>query len=266
MEYHDECIAIDLPEGFTFHDRPNYCTWNFTYDDSLIAVCVLTGERVSEMEGHIRSTRTGPYYGYIISGPHELQLKNCSAVYIESVVEIPEKFYSKQTQIVLSHADCSALVMINKHTHYDVSEYVPLLESLKVSMKEVDAARTSFVPIPRKRARKRQDETGTVTPTVQLPFELSYLQAAFDELHAWPAEEPVEDDDLFYSLLEDALRNRVKGLQLADAEETIEADRQELESWLELQDSEIPAAKILVGLLHPIHMSGLIAAIIESDS
>lgn len=246
MEYRDNWIALKVPEGFVFHSRPNYCTWDFTFDDRLVTVMAPTDEYVAMTEADIRGTKPSPGFDYEISGPHELTLDRGRAIYVESVRQLPGEFYHKQTQIVVHYADYPVIVVISAEAPFEIGQYLVLLDSIEVSMSEVEAARATFVPIRRSKRRKDGNQTGSGGSSAELPPELAYLQEGFDELSAASAEELEYDHESFAPFLVDGLRERLRGLSLGDALERVEADYKELEAWLQRGGEDSPPGQYLL--------------------
>jgi hypothetical protein len=145
MEYRDEYIRLHLPIGFSFHSRPNYCTWDFIRDDALISVQVRPMEQLQGIEGVIRRASTPQDPDYDVSGPYEFKTEECAGVYSEWTKKIFGTFHSKQVLFILRHRDFSAHVTINDHSPYDVSEYIPFLNRMRASEKRIEASREAFV-------------------------------------------------------------------------------------------------------------------------
>lgn len=236
MDYDDEYIHLTLPSGFLFHDRANYCTWNFMRGDSLIVVQVPAHEYVLGVERSIRSSKT-------TSGPHELTLRDRPGVYIECVKNIRGQFCNKQLQVVLHHAEFSAIVIISSTSPFQVSDIASFLESINVSVKDIEANRDTFVPSRKMKSRRQ----GDVKPFSQLPPELVYLQPAIDELAEIAPEEMANPSD--FETLEQVVRQRVGGLPREEARRLLDEDHRALEAWHSRDPSGRMAAYAILGFM-----------------
>ena len=103
----------------------------------------------------------------------------------------------------------------------------------------------------REQYRRRPKKRVKAPPGPQLPPGLRYLQPAMDELSSVPSEDLSTDPSSFFELVEKAIRNRISGLTFEDAEELVEADREELDAWMEKQEKGVPAAHFIGVLLSP---------------
>jgi hypothetical protein len=260
MEYNDHCLRLSLPLGFSFHSRPNYRTWNFARGKALMCVLTATGDEIGELERVVTYTSLASDPGVAISGPHVLELKTFSAVYRESVKQIPE-FYNKEVQVALRGNNFCAFVTVNDESPYQISDYLPCLESIEISAEEVESSRDTYMPDrwggPADGGRgQRAGES-----SVELRGALRYLQPVVDELSSVSPEDLGVNAASFLPYLEDAVRQRIAGLSLEDAEELIEADHHALVEWANRTETTTLAVRLILGWLSPF----LVAQLLEPD-
>lgn len=229
MEYRDEYISLRLPPGFSFRDRPNYCTWNFARGDELVSVLIATRDGDMDFERTVREAGTFSVPDYDISGPYEYEFADRKIVSIESVKRVPGRWYSKQTQVAVLHADFAALVVINGKSAYQVAEYLPFFESIRASATDIEAIRDSFLPERKRKGSKRRAKRGRGKPSLELPPQVAYLQPALNELREMPQDEEIDASDL--DVFDEVVRQRIEGLLPAEAEKRLSADYDVLESW-----------------------------------
>jgi hypothetical protein len=83
--------------------------------------------------------------------------------------------------------------------------------------------------------------------SAMLPEQLRYLEAALRQLANTPAEKLSEDVDV--STLEGALRCRVRGLSIREAQERLQEDRELLANWLDSSENEAASGQWLLAFL-----------------
>src|SRR5438876_12097051 len=83
--------------------------------------------------------------------------------------------------------------------------------------------------------------------TTSLPDQLRYLDSTLKELAKIPPDELDEDVDV--SKLEAALRERVSGLSIREAQKRLNQDRVALESWLKSSDDLKGSGAWVIGFL-----------------
>jgi hypothetical protein len=95
-----------------------------------------------------------------------------------------------------------------------------------------------------------------------LPESLQYLQPFVDVLSKLPPEELNEDLDS--SLLDSALRERLRGLDSEAAAEAVSADCEELQRWLKSFDSRMHPAHWVLGSLSYLSTSGNVEQLLKA--
>ena len=98
-------------------------------------------------------------------------------------------------------------------------------------------------------AKKKKKPRKAAKSTILLPPHLAYLQPVLDAFLSVPREELGESTDT--TLLEEALRQRLEGLDLAEAEDRVQADKEALQEWLSGPGKKAPAGHIIVAWLNP---------------
>lgn len=82
-----------------------------------------------------------------------------------------------------------------------------------------------------------------------IPKQLEYLKPVISKMSSPEADELFGPDMLFDKLLDDAIKQRIKGKTLKEAKELIKSDYELMKRWLEHSDKATPHAHYIHGQL-----------------